>query len=56
MASGLELVRDRVTRLEALVGATLDGTRSLSDQLDAIAEGFLALKESHDKHVAESET
>ena len=44
MVDGLELVRDRVTRLEALVGATLDETRSLSDQLDAIAKGFQALK------------
>ena len=51
MAGGLELVRDCVTRLEALVSATPDETRSLADRLDAVA-----LREYHEKIVAESET
>ena len=56
MAGGLELVRDRLTRLEALVGATPDEPHSLADWLDDVAEGFLAWRDSHEKHVAESAT
>ncbi|GFS34781.1 hypothetical protein Acr_00g0035970 [Actinidia rufa] len=48
--------KDRVTRLEALVGASPDETRSLSDRLDAMAEGFLSLNDSQENHVVESAT
>ena len=56
MAGGLELVQERVMRLEALVGVNPDETHSFVDQLDAVANGFLSLKDSHEKHVAEFAT
>ena len=56
MARGLDLVRERVTRFEALVGISPDETCSLVDRLDVVAECFLALRDSHEKHVVESET
>ena len=51
MDGGFELVRERVMRLEALVGVSPDETCSLADQLDAVADDFLSLKDSHEKHV-----
>ena len=52
MARGLELVRERVTRLEALVGVSPNETHSSVDRLDAVADGFLSLKDSHElQHV-----
>ena len=48
MAGGLDLVRERVARLEALVDANLDKARSLADRLDAVVDGFLYVKDSHE--------
>ena len=56
MVGCLELVRDRVPQLEALVDATFDETRSLANRLDAMAKGFIALRDSQGKHVTESKT
>ena len=38
------------------MGISLDETHSLANRLDAVADGFLSLKDSHKKHVAESAT
>ena len=43
-------------RLEGLVGASPNETRSLENRLDVVADGFLSLKDSHKKHVAETAT
>ena len=56
MSGGLELVRDRVARLEALVSANSDKTCSLVDRVDTATEGFLSLRDSHEKHVIETTT
>ena len=56
MAGGLELVRDRVTLLESLVATSSDETYSIADQQDAMAKGFLSLRDSHEKYVAETAT
>ena len=40
--------------IRSLGGHQSDETRSLADRLDAMAEGFLALKDSYEKQVAES--
>ena len=43
MVGGLDFVRERVMQLEATVGASPDETRSLTDRLDVVADGFLSI-------------
>ena len=56
IVGGLDLVQERDTQLEALVGVSPYETCSLADRLDIMAKGFLALRDSHEKHVAKFET
>ena len=46
MVSGMDALKEQVTRLENLIGEPADETRSLTDRLDAVASGFLALETS----------
>ena len=46
MVSGMDALKDRVTRLENLVGDPAAENISLADRLDAVASRFLALETS----------